>query len=418
MSVAPHVDLDGDGAHGHERNLELGRWRRAVVSGILGMGIGPRRSGLTGCDAWLDPLCHLLTSPAAAISLLGNDGTVTAATSTTRHHDLDRTIVGTRAQSSAEWGPLLDGTRAWTEVDHTRSARAFRAMLDDTGSTSIIHLAAPTSDGRPAAILSVVAPLVGGRPPDLLRHATRAAQLLGWALADAPVAPVPGVAPVPRVAGAAGVAPTALARVADLRQDPRDVVAALADALETLAPPVVHLAGLGRPAVANAPAAGLLDGSTTTPRTILEHPLVGHELVADALFGHGGPVERRSPRGVTKLQLLRDDGAGPPDAPNTQRPLPIEGIVIVLPRQMSAAPGPAIELQHAVSIPEAWDLSRRERDVVALLLQGDRVASIATKLYVSTETVRGHLKRVYRKVGVRSQIELIVQARSLSSPSV
>jgi DNA-binding CsgD family transcriptional regulator len=397
-TTSGHESLDehGDSGVGPAPHPELHRSRRAIVSGILGTDVAQRGVGLVGCDAWLEPLCHLLTSPAAVISLLDADGTVITARSTTRHRDLDRALVGTRARSIAEWAPLLQGIRAWTEVDHTRSGRAFRATLGETGSTSIIHVAAPSTEGGPAAILSVFAPLVAARPPGLLRDAVRSAGLLGWVLGDPPVARAP------------------LSRVADLRQDPREIVAALADALETLAPPVVHVAGLGRPAIANAAAIGLFDGSATTPRSILEHPLVGHDLVAHALFGDGRAARRRAPGGFTRLQILRSGASAHDSAPVAMRPSPIESILLVFPRQMMAAPGPAIHRRASVGIPDTWDLSRRERDVVALLLEGDRVASIATKLYVSPETVRGHLKRVYRKVGVRSQIELIVLARGPS----
>lgn len=52
-------------------------------------------------------------------------------------------------------------------------------------------------------------------------------------------------------------------------------------------------------------------------------------------------------------------------------------------------------------------LSRRERDVVAQLLQGHRVVSIAELLEVSEHTVRNHLKSIFRKLGVHSQAELV-----------
>lgn len=53
------------------------------------------------------------------------------------------------------------------------------------------------------------------------------------------------------------------------------------------------------------------------------------------------------------------------------------------------------------------ELTRREQEVVDLLAQGSRVPTIARKLYISPNTVRNHLKRVYQKLGVHSQEELI-----------
>ena len=52
-------------------------------------------------------------------------------------------------------------------------------------------------------------------------------------------------------------------------------------------------------------------------------------------------------------------------------------------------------------------LTRREKDVLQLLLEGHRVASIAHRLHVSPQTVRNHLKGVFRKLGAHSQVELI-----------
>lgn len=57
------------------------------------------------------------------------------------------------------------------------------------------------------------------------------------------------------------------------------------------------------------------------------------------------------------------------------------------------------------------DLSAREREIVDLLLHGYRVTSIAPRLYLSTHTIRNHLKSVFRKAGVTSQAELIELAR-------
>ena len=52
-------------------------------------------------------------------------------------------------------------------------------------------------------------------------------------------------------------------------------------------------------------------------------------------------------------------------------------------------------------------LTTRELEVVRLLLANGRVSSIAEELQVSPYTVRNHLRAVYRKLGVHSQVELI-----------
>lgn len=52
-------------------------------------------------------------------------------------------------------------------------------------------------------------------------------------------------------------------------------------------------------------------------------------------------------------------------------------------------------------------LSRREREILQTLLTHHRVALIARYLQISPNTVRNHLKAIFRKFGVHSQSELL-----------
>jgi DNA-binding CsgD family transcriptional regulator len=52
-------------------------------------------------------------------------------------------------------------------------------------------------------------------------------------------------------------------------------------------------------------------------------------------------------------------------------------------------------------------LSQRERDVVNALCRGLRLSDIAKVLGISNHTARNHLKHVFRKLGVHSQVELL-----------
>jgi DNA-binding NarL/FixJ family response regulator len=56
-------------------------------------------------------------------------------------------------------------------------------------------------------------------------------------------------------------------------------------------------------------------------------------------------------------------------------------------------------------------LSPRERRILDELLANRRVAQIAVRLAISPHTVRNHLKSIYRKCDVRSQLELIARFR-------
>jgi DNA-binding CsgD family transcriptional regulator len=67
--------------------------------------------------------------------------------------------------------------------------------------------------------------------------------------------------------------------------------------------------------------------------------------------------------------------------------------------------------------PEARDalqlLSARERQVVDSLLRGERVTAVAANMGIAPNTVRNHIKAVFRKLGVRSQTEMFVKLRFL-----
>ena len=63
-------------------------------------------------------------------------------------------------------------------------------------------------------------------------------------------------------------------------------------------------------------------------------------------------------------------------------------------------------------VPGVDELSPRQADILARLLRGERVATIAAELYVSPTTVRNHLTAIFRKFGVHSQTELIEHLRT------
>lgn len=56
-------------------------------------------------------------------------------------------------------------------------------------------------------------------------------------------------------------------------------------------------------------------------------------------------------------------------------------------------------------------LSAREQEVLAGLLDNRRVSTIAVALCISQHTVRNHLKAIFKKLGVRSQPQLIESCR-------
>ena len=66
--------------------------------------------------------------------------------------------------------------------------------------------------------------------------------------------------------------------------------------------------------------------------------------------------------------------------------------------------------------PVRSELTDREWEVLDLLASGARTDDIARALVLSTETVRSHLKNLYRKLGVRSREEAVKEALRLRDP--
>jgi DNA-binding CsgD family transcriptional regulator len=54
----------------------------------------------------------------------------------------------------------------------------------------------------------------------------------------------------------------------------------------------------------------------------------------------------------------------------------------------------------------AWNLTPREREVAALIIEGRSSDDIATSLFLSPHTVRDHVKAIFGKVGVHNRQHL------------
>lgn len=55
----------------------------------------------------------------------------------------------------------------------------------------------------------------------------------------------------------------------------------------------------------------------------------------------------------------------------------------------------------------SYDISRREAEVLRLLLEGTSNKDMAEALYVSIKTVEAHITNLYRKTGVRNRLQLL-----------
>ncbi|RJQ49049.1 MAG: DNA-binding response regulator [Gammaproteobacteria bacterium] len=60
----------------------------------------------------------------------------------------------------------------------------------------------------------------------------------------------------------------------------------------------------------------------------------------------------------------------------------------------------------------AYLLTRREQEIVEMLARGLRSAELARALSISVETVKVHIQHIYRKMGVKNRVEMILHLQS------
>jgi DNA-binding CsgD family transcriptional regulator len=76
------------------------------------------------------------------------------------------------------------------------------------------------------------------------------------------------------------------------------------------------------------------------------------------------------------------------------------------------------EKKLEVTLQSRFQLSRRELDVTHYLVRGLSDNEIGEKLYISRQTVHTHIKNIYRKLGVKSRIELYRIVTQESYPGI
>jgi DNA-binding NarL/FixJ family response regulator len=68
------------------------------------------------------------------------------------------------------------------------------------------------------------------------------------------------------------------------------------------------------------------------------------------------------------------------------------------------------ETKNSTSIDSEYDLSQREKEVLVLLADGYNYQEIANSLFISVDTVRHHIRNIYKKLHVHSQSEAVAKA--------
>jgi DNA-binding CsgD family transcriptional regulator len=72
--------------------------------------------------------------------------------------------------------------------------------------------------------------------------------------------------------------------------------------------------------------------------------------------------------------------------------------------------GPAAEARisaDATGLFERYNISPREQEIVGLICRGKTNGEIADELFISLQTVKDHVYRIYRKTGVKNRVQLV-----------
>jgi DNA-binding CsgD family transcriptional regulator len=67
---------------------------------------------------------------------------------------------------------------------------------------------------------------------------------------------------------------------------------------------------------------------------------------------------------------------------------------------------------------QADGLSAREKEIVTLISQGFSSGEIATRLFISTHTVRAHRRNILRRTGAKKMTQVVVLAAMHNTASV
>ena len=76
--------------------------------------------------------------------------------------------------------------------------------------------------------------------------------------------------------------------------------------------------------------------------------------------------------------------------------------------------GDRLSSRTGVAVSATSELSRREREVLALLTTGRSNRAIADELHLSIDTIKSHVRAAYKKLGVRNRTQAAVLAHRLS----
>ncbi len=114
---------------------------------------------------------------------------------------------------------------------------------------------------------------------------------------------------------------------------------------------------------------------------------------------------------VARLQALERNLSAQPDVMPRVRLRTVTGHWLVLHASRLSGQGfqghIAVIFEVAPLIVQAYDLSKREGEIMHSVVRGLSTTEISEAFHISSNTVQDHLKAIFEKVGVRSRRELV-----------
>ena len=85
---------------------------------------------------------------------------------------------------------------------------------------------------------------------------------------------------------------------------------------------------------------------------------------------------------------------------------------IWIPRQAMILEDDDFSISSHASHRQAYRLTKREREILAIVAAGSTNSEVADKLYISPHTVKVHIKNIFKKIGVPNRVKATIWAHN------
>lgn len=156
----------------------------------------------------------------------------------------------------------------------------------------------------------------------------------------------------------------------------------------------IVLMDIGLPKMSGIEGVLALKKRPSPPRIIMLTNFADDEKIMQAIFAGADGYLLKQTSGMKLLDAIRETAEGG----TSMTPFVARRVL-----EAFKSRGEAKDVQNG-------QISDREQEVLALLVQGSNYKQIAEKLFISPETVRNHIRNIYEKLHVHSRSEAVAKA--------